>query len=42
MHVGPLISQSTSSKQILDECLSSNERLVKELASNIWISPKSS
>ena len=32
VHAGPLISQSVSSKQFLDECLSSDDPLVKESA----------
>jgi importin subunit beta-1 len=32
VHAGPLISQSTSSKQFLDECLLSHDPLVQESA----------
>ena len=32
VHAGPLINQSVSSKQLLDECLSSDDPLVKESA----------
>ena len=32
VNAGPLINQSTSSKQFLDECLSSDDPLVKESA----------
>jgi importin subunit beta-1 len=31
-HVGPLINQSVSSKDFLDQCLSSDDHLIKESA----------